>query len=435
MMKNKSIVITIIIIATILTWISANINWGGDKPKWIILADGKGYYAYLPAVFIYHDLNFGFFEKKEMPDTKEPNPFYDYRAYSNGHTINKYFCGTAVMQLPFFLAAHLIAIISGGQSDGYAPIYPIFIQIATIFYFILGLWLLNKLLSLYKFSKTNIIIVLIAVTFGTNAFYYIIREAAMPHIYSFTLIAAYMYLSKSYFSDYKPFTVIKLSFLIGLIILVRPVNGIVILLLPFLAGSWYSFKRGFYTVFHKPLHLIAGLILFFAITSIQLIIYKLSTGSYIIDSYSQEFFDFLHPHLIAFLFSYKKGAFLYTPLLFISLFGFYYFWKSNRNELYSLLFFLFLLSYILSSWWNWWYGGSFSSRVLIDYLPVFMVLLAAALESFRKKIPKSIFIGLIVLLLVINQIQVYQYRYGAIHYENMDKTRYWENFLRIDKLL
>lgn len=31
----------------------------------MISSDGKGYYAYLPAVFIYHDLNFGFIPQYE----------------------------------------------------------------------------------------------------------------------------------------------------------------------------------------------------------------------------------------------------------------------------------------------------------------------------------------------------------------------------------
>lgn len=434
-MKNKKIFFTISLITLILLWISANINWGGDKPKWIILADGKGYYAYLPAVFIYHDLNFGFFEEKEMSPLSDPKLFYDYRVYSNGHAINKCFCGTALMQMPFFIAAHAATKITDGQADGYSRLYPVFIQIAAIFYFILGLYFLSKLLKLYDFKTASIIIVLIAVTFGTNAFYYIVREAAMSHIYSFSLIAVFLFLSKKYFSHYKPAHIVILAALLGLIVLVRPVNVIVIFLLPFTASSWYNLKRGFFSAIHKPWHLAAGVCFFMAIVSIQMLVYKISTGSFFIDSYSEEYFEFLHPHISGFLFSYKKGAFLYTPILFISLLGLLYFRKTNRFQFFSILFFLLMMIYIFSSWCNWWYGGSFSSRVLIDYFPVFMILLAAALESFRNKVLKGFLIGLLAGLLIVNQIQVYQYRYGAIHYENMDKQLYWENFLRIDKLL
>ncbi|HNX07110.1 MAG TPA: hypothetical protein PKL96_05965 [Bacteroidales bacterium] len=434
-MKNKKTFFFITLITVILVWVSANINWGGDNPKWIVLADGKGYYAYLPAVFIYHDLNYGFFEEKEMNPLSDPKLFYDYRAYHNQLTHNKYFCGTALLQTPFFLAAHLLATLSGGQNDGYAPIYFIFVQIATIFYFVLGLWFLSKLLFLYKYKQSTVIITLLAQAFGTNAFYYVVREAGMSHIYSFALIAAYLYFAGKYFSDYRPGSILALAVAIGLVVLVRPVNGIILLALFFVPTGWQGFKKGLSELFLHPWYPLAGLAIFAAIISIQPILYKISTGSFFTDSYGNEFFNFSNPHLFDFLFSYKKGAFLYTPILFLSLTGFYFFWKTDRYIFYGLLFFLLLLFYVLSSWWNWWYGGSFSSRVLIEFLPVFMLLLAKAIDGFRNKAVKGIFFGLIALCVLVNQIQIYQYRYGMIHFEQMDKQKYWENFLRIDRLL
>ena len=44
-------------------------------------------------------------------------------------------------------------------------------------------------------------------------------------------------------------------------------------------------------------------------------------------------------------------------------------------------------------------------------------------------------VGLIVLLALLCQVQTYQYRHWQIHWSDMDKERYWENFLRIDKAL
>jgi hypothetical protein len=55
--------LTIPIILIIVIWVSSNLNWGNDRWEGIIKTDGNGYYAYLPALFIYNDLNFGFFEE------------------------------------------------------------------------------------------------------------------------------------------------------------------------------------------------------------------------------------------------------------------------------------------------------------------------------------------------------------------------------------
>jgi hypothetical protein len=89
--------------ATVLfLYIAVNTRWGGDK-KWktIIQGDGRGYYAYLPAVFIYHDLNYGFYDSVETRKIKWPA--YNYRLHHKGRVINKYFSGTAVMEMPFLV--------------------------------------------------------------------------------------------------------------------------------------------------------------------------------------------------------------------------------------------------------------------------------------------------------------------------------------------
>jgi hypothetical protein len=88
--------IAIAFIMLIMIAVSSNLNWGKDFWKDIIEADAKGNYAYLPAVFIYHDLNFGFFDKIEKEKYYNKNLLYDYRAWGNGKTIDKYFCGTAL---------------------------------------------------------------------------------------------------------------------------------------------------------------------------------------------------------------------------------------------------------------------------------------------------------------------------------------------------
>lgn len=43
--------------------------------------------------------------------------------------------------------------------------------------------------------------------------------------------------------------------------------------------------------------------------------------------------------------------------------------------------------------------------------------------------------GTIILLILICQIQTYQYRHFYIHGEKMDKEHYWRVFLRVDLLI
>lgn len=72
-----------------MTSVSYNLHSGKDNWKGIIESDGKGYYAYLPAIFIYNDLNFGFFDKIEKEKYYDEFRYYDYRSGANGKIINK----------------------------------------------------------------------------------------------------------------------------------------------------------------------------------------------------------------------------------------------------------------------------------------------------------------------------------------------------------
>jgi putative copper export protein len=80
----------------------------------------------------------------------------------------------------------------------------------------------------------------------------------------------------------------------------------------------------------------------------------------------------------------------------------------------------------------WFYGGSFSTRVFVEYIPLFAILLGTAIHKIKRY--KKSFHTVIILLIVLCQIQTYQYRYLQIHWSDMTKEKYWDVFLRIDRL-
>jgi len=415
--------------------VSANLNWSKDSWKHVIEADAKGYYAYLPATFIYRDLNFGFFKKIEEKKYYNKNTYYDYRSQSNGKTITKYYCGTAIAQAPFFLAAHSYSKISGKTADGYSRVYMVWISISALFYVLVGLIFLNSTLKFYEKKELTNSLIFVACLFGTNLFNYTVSEPGMSHVFSIAFISAFCFYSKKYFLENNRKLLIGIAMLAGMIILIRPVNGLILLALPFLAGSLLSFRNGLRQAFVKPVYLILGSLAALGIISIQFVIYKISTGNYFIYAYGEEGFNFLEPHFFDILFSYKKGLFLYTPLYLISFLGLFVYWKRNKFEFFSFLGFFILLTFVLSSWWMWYYGGSFSSRVFVEYLPLFMMPLSVFIQAQSGLWKKLLSNSVIVLLIVICQIQTFQYRYYEIHWSDMTKEKYWNVFLRVDRLI
>ena len=416
----------------LLLSITNNINWGGDHWRSVLQADAKGYYAYLPAVFIHQDLHFSFLEDAEK-EGSNPNLNYDYRVNSPDGAINKYWSGTAVMQAPFFLVAHAAVLATGGKADGYGKPYVMAICLAAICYALIGLWATARILGRFDVGSGGQAMVLAVLLFGTHLFYYVIVAPGMSHVYSFALIPLFMLAAMRYFAEGGGRSLLIMGALLGLIVLVRPVNGMVLLSLPFLAGSWERFRAGMEGLRQHPASTVAAVALAAAIALVQPLIYYLSTGNWWVDSYPGERFNWGDPHPWDILFSYKKGLFLYTPACLLACVGLPYLAKRSRYSLLTWLGFMAVLVYVLSSWWNWWYGGSFSARPFVEYLPFFAIPMGLALQ-YLPKFPRRGYAVLLVLAVVLCQVQIYQARYYRIHYEDMDRARYWEEFLRVDKL-
>ena len=415
----------------IMTVVTHNLNWGKQHWTGILEADAKGYYAHLPALFIYQDLNYGFFDEIETKKYANEHLFYDYRIGADGHIINKYYCGTALAQLPFFLIAHTVAHFSNYDADGYSKPYPLLITIAALFYLFIGLMFMDRTLQLYNIAEWARAVVPVVATFGTNLFYYAVVEPGMSHIYSFAFVAMFIHYSAVYFRYKKLSYTIIIAIIYGLIVLIRPVNGLVLLALPFIAGGYSSFIGGIRHFLRHGGYVVYGLLSFAAILFIQLMIYKVSTGSFLLYTYGEEKLDLLNPHFFEILFSYRKGLFLYTPVYLVSLAGLFFVKKRSTFEFYAILGHLIVVTYVLSSWWMWYYGGSFSSRVFVDQLPFFMLLMAFALHGIRGAVVKYGAIALLFSLTALCQLQTYQYRYYLIHWSEMTKEKYWDVFLQL----
>jgi hypothetical protein len=321
--------------------------------------------------------------------------------------------------------------LKGGDADGYSFWYAWCLNIAAIFYCLAGLLALQRILRKFFDSEIIISLTLLLIVFATNLFYYATSEPAMSHVYSFAFINLFVVAAIQLMETRHPKFFLAMSFLLAMIIIIRPVNGIIVLILPFLAGSAERLKAFVIDIRKNKTMLFISLLVFSIVIFIQLNYYRLQSGNWLEYSYGDEKIDLGNSHLFDFLFSYKKGLFVWTPLSFVSLTGFIFLYKKNPFRFFSLSIFLLLNWYIMSSWWNWWYGGSFGTRPMIEYLFIIGLLLCYAMENFRPLL-KKIFAVLCILCFVLCQLQTYQYRYYFIHWDKMNKESYWKVFMRVD---
>lgn len=415
------------VILLVSFWASSNLKWSEQGRKYTILSDGKGYYSYLPAVFIYHDLSFSFFDTIEAKYYDEHTK-YDYRAGEPGKPIDKYFCGVAVMQLPFFLAGHAATLMSDEPADGYSKWYVIFTCIGALFWMAAGLHYLRKFLRAHGATDGQSAFVLYVIFFGTNLFYYTIIEPCMSHLYSFALVSMFLRFGKQWLDRDDKSAAVKAALAFGMIALVRPANVLIGLWLLYEAGGVLKLWQHKLALLRTlPYAIIAPVAIVLPFV-VQLIIWKLQTGEWFYNSYGEEAFHFTQPHLADFLFSYRKGLFVYTPVTFVALFGLVPLWKKNSGKALFVALFLFVVVYVLSCWWMWYYGGSFGSRVMVEYLPVFALLLFFLLAYTKTRAVKNTIVTLLVVLTLFCQFQVFQYRYFIIHWSEMNKEKYWDAF-------
>ena len=407
-----------------------SINNFFGKEKVSITGDGVGYYDYLPSLFIYHD--FPCKNSKSLDEFSERIKNLDFYVNYKDNKLNKYPCGTAVLLSPFFAYAHFAAIFKRYENTGYSKPYQISVYYAALFYLFLSLIFLRKFLKLFNLSWINIAIIQILTVFSTSIINYTYYEPAFSHVYSFFAITVFLFLTKSFFLNKKTKHFLLACGFLGLIIILRQINFIIIFFIPFLAGPFENLKEGIFRIFKSKLSLIIGVFTTLCIVSIQLFLWHYQTGKFFIYSYQGEGFNFLSPAFSNILISYKKGLFIYTPITFITIFGLYTFIKNkNIYLLLTWIFFFIILTYILSSWHSWEYGYSYGLRAYIDFYTVFFILLALLIENL--KIWYSLPIIVISFLTVpINIIQTKQYKEYILHGYIMDKQKYWTVFLRLE---
>ena len=259
----------------------------------VINSDGKGYYAYLPAIFIYHDLDYKFveyYENKYYPPDKLS--FKEFRIQSDNGIVNKCFPGLAAIWLPFFLAAHILSYLLGYETDGYSDIYQYAIAFSSLIFLWIGCRILFQFLQKINATEKLAAFITLLTGLGTNLIFYTIIEGSMTHVYSFALITVFLYSSYRLFSEANGKWLLFSVFLFSLIVIIRPVNGIIILLIPFLLYlTPFSFKMIRRTVFNIY-YIVAGTGILILIFSVPVVLWYIQTGQLIVYSYGDESFNF-----------------------------------------------------------------------------------------------------------------------------------------------
>jgi len=421
--QNRKLSTYSIIICVLVVSILMFSSKGWRQEKQVIYWDVISYYAYLPATFIFDDIRL---EKKE---TFANGIFWPEKSPNGGNVI-KTTMGMSILYAPSFFVGHLFAKLFGYPAYGYSAPYKIALLVGALFYLVLGLIFLRKIL-LSLFSDNITALTILAVVLGTNLTYYASREATMSHLYSFTLISIFVWLTILWHKLPKLTSLIWVGALAGLISLVRPTN-VIILVFFFLydVKSWQSISQKFQFFFRHFHWLLLMFLAFLLVWMPQFVYWKAITGNFLYYSYTKETFFFGNPQILNGLFSYRKGWFIYTPMMFLAVIGVPFLYRKMKELSWAVSAFIVLNTYVVLSWWCWWYGGGFGQRAMIDSYLILAIPFAVLLTTARQsgKYLYSTLRIITVILILHNQFEIEQYKYGSINYDGMTKEAYWNSF-------
>jgi hypothetical protein len=423
--------LVILLTAIIIGLTICNIKpWkNAEKGKSLIDWDITSYYGYLPATFIHKDISLSFTENDSI-NYSGKHQFWPKTA-PNGNKVFKFTMGMSYLYSPFFLIAHSYASLSPKfDANGFSKPYEFFLSFSGLFYLIIGLFFLRKVLRMF-FTEWNTALVLLLTVLGTNLFYYTTSEPCMSHVYSFSLIAIFIYLSIRWHKSQSLKYIIAIGLISGIVVLIRPVN-LLIFIFPLLYGvkNPKTFKNNLMLFISNWKQLVILATIAFLVILPQLIYWKTYTDSWIFNSYIDEHFYFSTPQVLDFLFSYRKGWLLYTPIMIFGCIGLLVTFRKNKLVFYPLTLLAIINIYVLSSWWCWWFGGSFGMRPMIDTYGFFAIPLGYFFQWIwnKKIVYKAISLVAICCMLGLNLFQTQQRRNLVIHWDSMSKESYWYNF-------
>ncbi|MGA2484044.1 MAG: hypothetical protein ABSF92_13100 [Candidatus Acidiferrales bacterium] len=364
-----------------------------------VRGDGVGYYSYVRALLIDHNLRF---EK----DYRAANPsFRDSHVAESGEVRQQFYTptgrldnhfsvGPAILWSPFLLLAHSGVLMARGlgstvAADGYSTPYRLAMALATAFYGFLGLWLSFRVAREYVAERWALLGTL-GVWWASSFPVYAYFNPSWSHAHSAFACALFIWYWHRTREGRTLAQWLLLGLSAGLMINVYYLNA-AFLLVPGIEGfggylrSW----RGSPVASTPARQLALRHALFIAAIGVAL----LPTWVTRLMIYGHPFesgyiplreWGWTRPALWDVLFSSDHGLLSWTPILLFALAGMVLLWKKKPRVGGPLVASALAFYYVVAAYPNWDGLSSYGNRFFVSLTPLFVLGLAMTLESFGR---------------------------------------------------
>jgi hypothetical protein len=384
----------------------------------LVHGDGVGYYAYLRAPIIQHNLRFeedwrhanlGFVELRMGSDNRLHADQYT----TTGYLDNLFTIGPAILWTPFFLLAHVAVLTADWfgthiPADGFSLPYRVLVAFGTAFYGFCGL-LLSYLLASKFLDPSWALLATLAIWAGSSLPVYMYFNPFWSHAHSAFVVALFLW----YWDRTRPNRTlgqwVLLGLISGLLVDVYFVNG-VFLLIPLVESIQGYFGDLRSRDGAAALHRLGEDLLYLAVFGIvilpTLITRKIIFGGmFRFGAYTALPWNWHARYWRSVLFSSDHGVLSWTPLLCFALLGLFLPFTGGKRVKVYLALSAVAFYYVISSYPFWDGLASYGNRFFISLTPVFVFGLALLLErvgclfhSFRlAQITQGLVLGLFAL--------------------------------------
>ena len=362
----------------------------------LVHGDGVGYYAYLRAPIIQHNLRFeedwrhanlAFVESRFGSDNQLKPSQYT----RTGYVGNLFSIGPAILWTPFFLLAHASVLVADRfgahiAADGFSLPYRALVAFGTAFYGYCGL-LLSYLFARKFLDPAWAFLATLGVWAGSSLPVYMYFNPFWSHAHSAFIVALFLW----YWERTRPKRTfgqwLLLGLISGLLVDVYFVNG-VFLLIPFIE-SIVGYEGDLRSNDLAALHRFGVNFLFLATFGIVVLPTLMTRkmifgGMFRFGAYTALAWNWRAPYWHSVLFSSDHGMLSWTPLLGFSLLGLFLPMTKGRQVQLYLIVATVAFYYVISSYPFWDGLASYGNRFFISVTPIFVFGLALLLERLGR---------------------------------------------------
>jgi hypothetical protein len=397
----------------------------------VAASDEIEYFSYLPSLLLDGDLDFRnqyeYFCNRDLQDciqSRFKETFLDMKT-PTGLQINFAPIGTAVVWLPFYLVAHLLALVlqhfnPAFAANGVSLPYIYAVCIGSVFYGWLGIYLSYRIARNY-FDEAVALGAALVILLATNAVYYMYVAPAFSHAASLFASAWFVFVwwrtrASRAQGNWKPWLGLGASG--GLMTMVREQEGVffIIVLVEFLLVAFNAprTRQGFAA---RRNWMLGGSVMLgsaFLVFVPQLRVYRVLNGNFWPARNVTDKFTWNGVHIGDILFSNFHGLMTWTPVVLLALLGLFLLWR--QDKLLSVAFGTAFVveTYLLGSFSTWFGGAAFGMRRFINCTVIFVVGLAALVNALQTRVPRPILAGAGAALIVWNLFFIVQFVTGMV---------------------